>query len=58
MDASVAQFHLHARAAINPSIGIKDAMDLFGQFAIFPLVCAWFPSSPVKGFPEICVVVK
>jgi len=38
---------LDTRAAIDAAIGIKETMDFFGKFAIFSLMFAWFPPSPI-----------
>lgn len=37
---------MHARTAIDLPVFVKDARDLFGQFAIFPLVGAGLVLTP------------
>jgi hypothetical protein len=38
---------MDARAAIDLPMRVKNPMDVFGQLAIFSLVCAGFPLVPV-----------
>ena len=45
--APATQFGMNPRTAIHASKGMKETVDLSGQFAIFSLMCARFAVSPV-----------
>jgi len=46
-NATLTQFHMHPWAAIDPSMGMKNARDLLRNLAIFSFMAAGFTPSPI-----------
>jgi hypothetical protein len=46
-DALRTQLHMHARASIDAAMGMENAMNLFGSFAVFSCVGTRFAAEPV-----------